>query len=164
MLSTPPPPKPIFISHFIENDQTIFSLFPPTVNSYLDFCHFYKWHQCVYTKRLICIFWKGYICSPRTLNGSAVTIFSPVAIVNIHCFPSIIPIRHRNHIYCTAVIIETRRRLPLEAWCMRAQALSVNLFHKRVAEKHLIWLWNYTDEIDGPKIIENKCYVALVFA
>lgn len=54
--------------------------------------YFYKRHQCVYTKRLICISWKD-ICSPRTLNGSAVTIFSPVAIVNIHCFPSIIPIR-----------------------------------------------------------------------
>lgn len=39
---------------------------------------------------------------------------------------------------------------------MRAQALSVNLFHKRVVEKHLIWLWNYTDEIDWPKIIQKQ--------
>lgn len=162
MLSKPPPQ-----THFY------FSLYRKWSNNFLVISpnceQLFRFLSCViftnvYTQRLICIFWKGYICSPRTLNGSAVTIFSPVAIVNIHCFPSIIPIRHRNHIYCTAVIIGTRRWLPLEAWCMRAQALSVNLFHKRVAEKHLIWLWNYTDEIDGPKIIENKCYVALVFA
>lgn len=87
--------KTTFISHFIEDDQTIFSLFSPNCEQLFRFlsCVIFTNDTNVYIQRDQFVSPGKDICSPRTLNGSAVTIFSPVAIINIHCFPSIIPIR-----------------------------------------------------------------------
>lgn len=132
--------------------------FPPTVNSYLDFCHalfLQTTPMCIYKEINLYLLERIFVLPEHSMVRLSLFFPHLPSLIYI-AFHQWYPLGIQNHIYCTAVIVETRRWLPLEAWCMRAQALSVNLFHKRVVEKHLIWLWNYTDEIDWPKIIQKQ--------